>query len=191
MTTISKNWNLDENYWILNPMIKAVKAFNNFYEKDKSKKKEESSKLMWAIAMLIDPSDYNIYRNLNQQDRAKLIAEDFLGDVKFNWDHPEIKELTDTYTQFCITVAERQLYNYESKMAEREAFINTTKYSLDSYDEHGKALKGTADKLDKMMVNTDKIFARLEDIKETISKEATTGSMKGGATESASESGEL
>ena len=49
--------------------------------------------------------------------------------------------------------------------------------------------KGTADQLDKMMVNTVKIYQQLEQVKEMLDKESIEGHGKGGAIESASEQG--
>lgn len=190
-TTIVKTWNADENFWSLNPMMKTVGVFREFHDKDKTRGKKESSKIMWAIAILVDPNEANIYRNLNYTDRSKIVAEDYLRDPEFNWEHPDIKELREAYEKFCITPAERQLLNFEKKMAEREEFIMKTPYSLDSMGEDNKLVKGTATQLDKMMVESDKIFSRLEDLKDKVQKEADAGAMRGGAQESASESGQL
>ena len=62
---------------------------------------------------------------------------------------------------------------------------------MDSYDDRGKIEKGTADQLDKMMLNSSKIFAEIENIKEKLAKEELDGQLKGGASESAAESGLL
>ena len=192
MTTLIKAWNADENYWVLNPMMKTIKVFKTLYEKDKSKDKSKSSNLMWAIALLVDPNDANPWKNVGISDKLKLIAEDYLGDPKFNWDHPEIVEFIDEYTDRCLTVAEKQLIRFEKKLVQRADFIDSTTYSMDTYDEQtGKVNKGTADQLDKMMVATGKIYDQLADIKAKIQKESAEGTLRGGAAESASENGEL
>ncbi len=65
MTSISRNWNTDENYWSLHPQMKTIKAFRELYERDKKKSKRDSSTMMWAIALLVDPHEQNPWRNTN------------------------------------------------------------------------------------------------------------------------------
>lgn len=187
--SISKNWNSDENYWVLNPIMKTIKKFSVLYEGDKTKNKDKSSRLMWAIALLMDPNDANPWRNISEDEKKELIAEDYLRDKKFNWDDPSIKELVDTYENFCLSLAEKELYRYNQKLTQRGDFIAKTTYTMDFYDEDsGKVIKGTADQLDKMMLNTGKIFAEMEMIHEKLVKELDLGEGRGGQTESASES---
>lgn len=190
-TPITKIWNTDENYWALNPIMKTIKVFREFYEQDKSKGKEKSSKIMWAIALYKDPNEANPWRNTSEADKKLLISEDFLRDKKFEWEDSVISSLISIYEEFCLTIAEKELVRYEKKLSQRGDFINETDYSLDEYDEDtGKVVKGTADQLDKMMVNTVKIYEQYDVIKAMISKEAGTY-VKGGSKESAGESGLL
>ena len=184
---ISKVWNTDENYWAMNPIMKTIKIFNDLFESDKSKGKTSSSKLMWAIALYIDPSEYNPWRTTSNDDKKELIATDYLKNPSFNWEDPEILSLLDAYEDKCLTLAEKELVRFEKKLSQRGAFIDRTDYSLDEYNEEtGKIVKGTADQLDKMMVNTSKIYDQLKLISAMFSKE-TGGHLKGDSKESASE----
>ena len=89
-------------------------------------------------------------------------------------------------------IGERELVELENKVTDRARFIKGTKYSLDFFDEEtGKPKKGTADQLDKMLLNTSKIYDQFEVIRSKISKETSKGHLRGGATESASETGEI
>jgi len=191
MTSMVKVWTPRENFWEIHPMLKDMRPFKFFYDKDKSKGKKESSKIMWAIAMSIDPHTDNAYKNMAPETKKNLISEDYLNDKKFNWDHPEIVKLSEAYTDHCLTIAEKELIGYEEKLAQRGAFIKKVDYTMDSYDDRGKIEKGTADQLDKMMLNSSKIFAEIENIREKLAKEEMDGQLKGGATESAAESGML
>lgn len=191
MTSLLKVWNSSENFWVANPMMLSVNIFKQVYDKDKSKNKKSSSKLMWAIALLVDPNEANPWKNVGIHDKYKLIAEDFLEDKDFNWEHNEIQDLIEEYKERCLTIAEKQLIRFEKKLVQRGDFIDKTDYSLDTYDDNGRVIKGTADQLDKMMVATSKIYDQLESIKAKILKENSEGSLRGGAAESASESGEL
>lgn len=190
-----KIWLPNENYWDMNPMAKLFKPFSEFHDTDKSKGKTKSSQIMWAVAMLLDPHEDNFVRNNSDYDKRILIATDYLDDADFDWEAPHIKTLIEAYTKFCVTTAERELIRYEEKLTDRANFLANTKYTMDSYVERkgGKWVleKGTADQLDKMMLNTAKIFEQIETIKEKMNKEAAEGQLKGGATESASEAGTL
>lgn len=191
MTSLVKIWNTDENYWILHPIMKTIKVFRDFHDKDKSKDKKSSSKIMWAIALLIDPNEANPWRTVSLLDRENLVATDFLEDPKFNWEHPEIENLKACYKEKCLTIAEKELIAFEKKLVQRGKFIDDTDYTMDSYGENNKMIKGTADQLDKMMLNTSKIFEQYEEIKISLIKEQSEGTLRGGAEESASEKGEL
>ena len=196
MTTLAVTWNPNENFWSLHPTMLTVKSFKAFHDKDKTKGKAESSKIMWAIALLIDPNEQNTWRNVGITDKLNLIAEDHIGDKDFNWEHPEILELREEYENRCLTIAEKQLIRLEKKMTQREEFISKTPYSLDYYEENPKTgkvttVKGTATQLDKMVIDSGKIYDQLEAIKDKIAKETNSGALRGGAEESASEKGEI
>jgi hypothetical protein len=187
-SVLAKNWNPDENFWSLNPMFKTIKVFKRFYDHDKTKRKAPSSKVMWGVAMLLDPNEENTWRNLSMEEKKELIASDVIEDKKFDWESGEILELIDTYEKHALTATERSLRELEIKLLERAAFIRKTEYTLDTVVD-GKIFKGTAAQLDKMVVETDKIYTQIEKMKERLHKEALSGTLKGGAAESASEKG--
>ena len=187
--SISRLWNTNENYWILHPQMQTIKQFGNLFDGDKSKGKEKSSRLMWAIALYSDPHDQNPWKNINYLDRQTLIGTDYLKDPKFNWEDPIIKELLKCYEEHCLTIAEKELARLEEKLTQRGDFIKESKYTLDEYEETERGVKlkkGTAEQLDKMMVNTTKIYEQLEIIKTMLSKESN-GANKGGSKQSAGE----
>jgi hypothetical protein len=188
MTTISKQWNTDENYWNLHPQNKLIKAFGDLFDSDKSKTKENSSKLMWAIALYMDPHEDNPYKNLGFDEKQHIIATDYLKDKKFNWEDKAIVNLVETYEESCLTLLEKELYRLEEKVRQRGNFLKTTTYTLDSYGETGKLVKGTADQLDKMMLNTSKIYQQVAEIRSRLEEEKSSSKLRGGAAESASES---
>lgn len=189
MTSLVKGWIPSENYWVIHPMAKEFGPFKLLYKKDKSKSKKDSSKIMWAVAMLVDPHEDNLIRNNPIKEKQILIATDYLGDSKFNWEHPEIKDLIKFYTENCLTILEQELNRYVNKLVERGDFIESVGYTMDTLDERGRVIKGTATQLDKMFTDSGKIFTEIENIKEKLSKENAEGHLKGGAAESAGESG--
>lgn len=187
--SIAINWNTDENFWELHPIMKTLKNFQKLYKSDKSRGKSNSSSMMWAIALAVDPNKNNPYRNLTVEDKRNIIKEDFLQDRDFNWEHKTVIELIEDYENLCLTIPERELIRFEEKLYQRGKFLESADYTFDEYDENGKVLKGTADQLDKMMVNTGKLYEHLSKIKESIAELEAKGSLRGGSVESASEEG--
>lgn len=178
----------DGNFWVTNPGFTYFDTLKTFYKNDKTKGKTNSSKIMWAIALLVDPHKDNPWRNTAYVEKLKLIANEYLEEPSFDWS--KYQHIIDEYQKRATTEIEQQLHRFKIKMDERQSFIDSTKYSLDSYDD-GRLIKGTADQLDKMMINTDKISNMYEKLMEAISKQADKASTKGGREKSASEKGLL
>jgi len=188
--SLSRNWNVEENYWLLNPAMTSVKLFRELKNSDKSKNKVKSSKLMWAIALHCDPHENNPWKNTSRADKKELIAFEYLENEKFDWTDDSVVKLIDEYDAKCLSIAERELVELEDKVKDRSRFMKGTSYSLDTYNEDtGRLLKGTADQLDKMMLNTSKIYDQFDTIRDKMSKEKAAGQLRGGAAESASEAG--
>jgi|TARA_R110000796_G_scaffold236214_1_gene355441 hypothetical protein len=190
MTTITRTFETQENFWQINPSFLTIKSFREFNKSDKSKNKSNSSQVMWAIAFLIDPHTDNPWKNLGEQDKRDLIKNDYLD---IDWDQHQ--NLIDEYYSRCLTPAERNLFDIIEKMNERAKFIKNTEYSLDQYEEmdgRSKLVKGTAVQLDKMVVDTKKIYDQLEQVQQMVAKEKSDGGKtKGGMQESAAEQGLL
>jgi len=188
--SISRNWNVDENYWLLNPAMTSIKLFRELKDADKSKNKVKSSKLMWAIALHCDPHEDNPWKNVSREDKKGLIALEFLDNEAFDWTEDSVVKLVEEYDSKCLSIAKRELVELEDKVKDRARFIKGTKYSLDTYNEEtGRVQKGTAEQIDKLLLNTSKIYSDFDLIREKISKESAEGHLRGGATESASEEG--
>ena len=150
---------------------------------------------MWAIALLIDCHEGNVWRTTSETDKKILIKEDFLQDKKFDWESDDNKSLITTYEKHVLSAAEKEMIHFERNLADRQRFINEATYSFDFYEEGagGKQIlrKGTADQLDKMMAATGKIYDQLTSIQAKLDKEKLESATKGGAVESASEQGLL
>lgn len=193
MTSITRTFNTDENFWQTNPSFLSIKKFSHFHDLDTSKGKKKSSQIMWAIAFLLDPHQDNPWKNLNEHDKKLLIVEDYLQDKKFKWE--EYQDVVNEYYERVLTLAEKDFYELQEKMHERKEFIKNTAYSLDSIEEidgRMRTVKGTAAQLDKMVVDTAKLYEQLELVKQKLEKEAAQdGETKGGMQESATEQGVL
>ena len=164
------------NFWIANPDFLSVTVFNTLYDDDKSKNKDSSSQVMWAVAHLVDMNTANVWRNLPEADKKKLIAEDLLKNKKFDW--AAYQNIIDEYTERVLSIAEKMLRNFQLKLVDRQHFIDTTAYDMEN-----------ADQLDKMMINTSKIYSQYESIQNIFELEKSSGKTRGGIKESAGEKG--
>lgn len=195
MTTLTRNFNTDDNFWETNPSFKTIKLFRELYEDDSSRSSKKSSQLMWAIALLVDPHQDNPWRNLSEDDKKMLIADEYLNESDFDWSKYQI--YIDEYYMRALTLAEKDFQELIEKMHERKEFIKDTPYTLDTYEADpstGKyrVVKGTAKDLDKMIVDTVKLYEQLEVVKQKLEKEKQIdGETKGGREESATEKGLL
>jgi len=187
MSTLLGVLDTDLNFWEANPNFKSIKEFKLFRDSDKSKGKDHSSRIMWAIALLCDKNIENTWRNTPEEEAKPLLAEDLIGIKDFNWD--SISDLVYIYETRVLSLPEKDLRNFEKKLHERQQFIDNTKYTLDSFDDNGKPVKGTAGQLDKMLADTNKIYAQLQELKAIYEKAEEEGHVRGGREESASEQG--
>lgn len=193
MTTIVRNFNTNDNFWETNPSFLSIGLFKRFNEEDKSKGKKNSSQIMWAIAFLLDPHVDNPWKNLSEQDKKILIADEYLEQPNFEWEKYEA--LIEEYYKRVLTLAEKDFYELMEKMHERKEFIKNTPYTLDTLEEVDgriRSIKGTAIQLDKMVTDTIKLYEQLELVKQKLEKEKLSdGETKGGMQESATEKGLL
>lgn len=168
------NFDINVNFWKLNPQSKVV--FNNLYTKDKSKDKEVSSSIMWAIAMYSDNSKSNMYRNLSSDDRKNIIAEDYLKNPKFEWD--KYKDEIDKYKKLNLSKNQRNLLDIEDKLEQRNQIFKDELYTFDN-----------ALDLDKIFINTKAVLETYRVLKDSVDKEEADSTTRGGRIESASEKG--
>lgn len=165
-----------DSFWETCPTFKLDKVFKEVYDKDKSKNKKYSSKWMWTIAYFVEKED-NMYKNLPEEERKLIIEEHFYG-KKFKWE--EYTKYIDYWIKLNLTELERQLADLENKLVERREYINRTPYN-----------SNTADDIDKLIINTDKVFTLYQKLKLQLEAEKEIGRLQGGVTESMLESGEL
>jgi hypothetical protein len=187
MDTILKIVDPTENFWIANPAFLTIRLFKSYHDEDKSKKKDYSSRVMWAIAFLVDMHPQNVWRNKGEEEKKPVLAEDVIGDKAFDW--YKVQDLIDTYLSHCVSIPKKELRNFLNKIHQRQKFIDDTPFTLDSFDENGRPLKGTATQLDKMMVDTAKVWAVHDDLLAKFEEEDEEGAARGGRSESISEQG--
>lgn len=168
----------DHNYWEVNSEILILQEFTNFYSQDKSKNKEESSRILWAIHYAFHPES----KFFNYPNKLEVLAKDFIKDPKFKWQ--KISNLTESFKNLVLSDVERALVNWNEIMIMRDNSLKELyKLAIEQSDTDELV------KLDKMLSNTPKMFEDYKKIKKDYEEEKTT--KKGKTINSLSDSGEL
>lgn len=177
MSSILESFDLEANFWKINLQLNIPEEFREYKELDKSKNKEASSKIMWAIALLLEPKGSK-FSNLNLKDRRDIIAKDWIGDAKFDW--KTIDSLVKAYEKHSLTAAKRQVNEMRNKLDEKSDFLRTVKYSEDTYE-----------MIEKMLASNAKLYNELARLEASLDSDEEEGIVKGGTVESLSEKGEI
>lgn len=182
---------INSNFWEVHPLKKTY--FNSIYSKDKSKGKQESSDLMWAMYLCYHWEGE--YVNLKDHQKIKTInslfkttSTDILEKIQ-----PHLEAFYDLEE----TPVRRTLREWNEKMLERAKFIKETPYSPDYEDEvelrNGETktvlVKGTHKMLDDMLKANDKLYEAYFDILKKLNMEEDTKQGESGAELSLSERG--
>lgn len=168
----------DNSFWEVNSDLIILDEFSKLYYKDKSKDKQDSSKILWAIFYAYNPES----KFFNYPNKQEVISQSFLKDPKFKWE--DYKDLIEAYKNIVLTDAERALINWNEIMTMRDQSIK---------DLYKKAIEDSDTdelvKIDKMLANTPKMFEDYKKIKKDYEEEKVT--KKGKTIASLSDSGEL
>jgi hypothetical protein len=187
------------SFWDANPQFKLVNPFKDLYKNDKSKDKRKSSDMMYFVALCYDISPANKFKNLPEEEKHTLIGEDYCGDKNYFKNNENVLDpLITMYCNMQDTPAMKALREWNEKMIERSKFIKDTRYGPDYIDivytktgEREVTVTGTWDFLDKMMVNTKKLYDDYQRILKDLSMDEGETTGKGGAALSASDLGEI
>jgi hypothetical protein len=135
---------------------------------------EYVGRLMWAIWLAEDP-DSKLY-NLDYETRWDAVKRNYLEDENFQ--EETIDDLIIAYKHATFSRKKRMYDDYIQMMDERHAYLKQLTYDED------------ADRKDKLVLNTKKIWDELAKIEEEYLKESTGSTKtKGDVEESATEKG--
>jgi len=154
MRNLANSYHPKKIFWDEFPQFLDVDPFAELYSKDRSPGKRVSSMKMWAMCLIYDPE--SDFYNLPQKEDKVKSAMNRNHRIKLNLE--ETKKLADEFYNMFMTQADKSLLNWERRMKERDEFLEGIKWSLDSYNEEGRLVKGTADQLDKLHSQTAKHF---------------------------------
>jgi hypothetical protein len=162
--SLLKTFDEKQNFWQLYPQFKILGSFKELYESDKTKSKDFSSKVMWAIAFRLDPSETNVYRNIADDVRAELLAKDFIQSKDFKWD--DYSKQMELYKDSILTQSQKSLITWNEIMSLRDRELK---------DFYRNALEtkdiGLIVELDKILALTTKFFLDYKKIKEDVDKD--------------------
>ena len=172
--SLLNDFDINRNFWVQYPAYKVPKVYKAIYDKDKSKAKQDTSKVMWSIVLLYDTSDSNSIAKYPESEKKIIIEEDYF-EGKLNWG--KYKDVMKFFKESQLTADERELSELNSKLDERWKFLKKEKYTIDN-----------AKDLDIIMANTDKLYNLRVKLTDAIRKEKEQGgNTKGDMVESISE----
>jgi hypothetical protein len=173
---ILSSFSLSSNFWETNEHLLLIKEFKEFHKRDKSRSKKDSSKIMWAISLLVHPKSK--FNELSQEEKIKLISEEYLEESKA-W-IIEYSLLIDVYKHLVLTKLQRIALDWGNKLDERMRLIMSTPYTLDN-----------AKELDEAMARTEKVWSYYQKCLADLETEESKAHVQGGAIESLSEQNKI
>lgn len=156
------SFDISDNLWTLYPDMKSL--LPNLYKNDKSKGKEISSMVGWALLLAYHPR--SPYASMFTEDAKKEIEKELPKLPKaFSWDkyHKDAERIVKAST----TKAEKFLSMWEKELEDRFALISSIPYALDTPQE-------LIEFKEKMMGLTDKMWSQYEKCLKTVRDEKQT-----------------
>lgn len=163
---------MDEPFFTKNFELKYVPEFKELIEEEGE---EKAGKIMWAIWMMEDP-DSQIYKM--EHSVKEQAAKDYLA-FKIVW--VKYDKYIEAYKTHTMSEKKRQYMDYLEMMKKRHEYLMSLEYN------------GTnAETVDKLMINSKKIWDELNKIeKEYLTENARGSRAYGGRVESALETGKI
>tara|TARA_R110000737_G_scaffold5445_6_gene18405 strand:- start:284 stop:838 length:555 start_codon:yes stop_codon:yes gene_type:complete len=151
---------LSHNFWKIFPECKLMEEFQDIYTKDKATTKKKSSKIMWAIVLMIHPE--SMYYNIPDKDVQLIVT--FIKDKTFSWDdyHSEVYSMKS----ILLTQAERSLVHWEETMKMRDKSLKTL-YRETLKTKDVKLIKA----MDDILGNNTKLYKEFNQITDLLKKE--------------------
>lgn len=167
---------IEQNFWSLYPEFKAIEPFKSLYGKDKGTK-EESSKVMWFIAVGHHPS--SAIHQMDLESKYKLLSISYFKNANFPKANKKIlDEGVPVFLEATLGSTQRQILKLEALLDKRGKFIETQEYDLTNFED-----------LDKMFAATDKIQGTFDKLRTKLAEEQEAGTARGSKNLSAGDMG--
>ncbi|RMG73523.1 MAG: hypothetical protein D6711_10685 [Chloroflexi bacterium] len=192
----TEKFNIENNFWELNPQIKYIEPYKKLYDRDTTPDKSKSSKEMWCIWLYKDPSYNNKIGKLPDKDKKEAIRSYY---PEFNEDDPVIAECMLKYVDHCLTPAARAYMSMETAINNtalkiNELSQNTDELTLDEYIPMGgnrfQLIKGKLPQLMKLFEQKNKLIEQYFAIKERFEEEQAEERIYGGGKLSLADKGD-
>lgn len=150
-------FDIDKNFWEVNPVFKIPKVFKELYNSDKSDGKMESSRIMWALALVYDYDSK--FSAMREEERLFMITRDYMGNENYAFK----KELVDGYNKLQMDAERRMIQIWDQKIDEIADVIKNYYTTSDNIEE-----------LTKVLLNSQKLLKEKEQIEKRIEKKIST-----------------
>jgi len=152
----------EKNFWEEHDKLRLHDLFDGLYKSDKSKNKNKSSTIMWAIHYYCHPESqlYNI------PNKDELLKENFIKDDKFEWE--DYQDHIAIYKQTVLSPAEQALMTWDETIRQRDKMIKQLYKRTLEEEEPDVAI---LEKIDKMMANTPRFFDQYSKVKQAFDEE--------------------
>lgn len=114
--------NHTKNFWTEYPATKTDPRIYLFWETDTSKDKEESSKIMWALAYCLERHS----PLFNSDVKWESVKKTILKEDTFKWD--KYDNIKTAYLDLCMTPEEKAFYELLTLLENRRKYYTDFKY---------------------------------------------------------------
>ncbi len=165
MSVVKGNPNFD--FMEQNPVVCTMSSFKKVYTKYK---KEEASKLCWAMWMIEEPDvDENIYARIaSKEDRVKEVQSSY---YKIDTESEEYKGIASDFTELLLSREEKLYSTHVIKLEELTVFLKTLDITNDK----------DFDKYFKIMDKMEKMWKTLDLVKDKMIESKSKSKIRGGA----------
>lgn len=188
---VNKNFSIGKegNFWTLNPGFIIINPYNELYNSDSSKDKENSSRVMWSVVFTTDPDkDENPFYNRTEEEAKKELEQFYVSPDL--WQSELFIKCKEHFKEYCLTPIARALKDELESMMGRAKMLRETAYTLDETVD-GKLQKGTATQLDAMRKATPALLKTYQQLEADYLVEKSTLRSKGDRKLTKSEKGDL
>lgn len=176
------------DFWKNNYAVSLVKPF------DKIKRLKSGSKIMWSIWLLVDPSQYNPLRRLNEDERLSAIKRYYKN---FDPEKSVVSEAIDVYEQLLLSPAARAFKEEERGLVKRSKLIRSLQDEFEKLVAENplaladKDYKSLLALCETMIKNSPTAYKQYDEVKKTFEQEQMNIRIHGGGSESLIEKGGL
>lgn len=169
--SIQKNFDIQNNFWELNPQLAVMYPYSLLYGK------KNGSEMMWCIFFMSDPDPtVNKFAHFGSEETFNKLVESGYANVKFKEDADFVKCL-DSYPFDIMTAAELTLKTEIESLKSRNRILDSLqKRALMSIDTEPD--KETIMMLNTLQKDASKIYENYENAKAKFLEEKKQGKVR-------------